>query len=319
MEPNYDIWLQMFNLEKPASSEAIVTFERAAGFALPVEYARFLAMSNGGFGEIGDHYLQFWPVEELLKWNEGYKVAEFAPGLFLFGSDGGGEAFAFDRKQPGLPVVMVPFIPLDRREAVELAPTFDAFLEKLYAEPDLLGAVPQEWDAEIEQAWDDAIAQVAEPYGPGKPGPWNLAQIDAYTEKCREDLDAAQAKLEEVYSLGGYDRYEFDLVQGRLDFPTSETAEVSFKALPIGTWSQSTNTWCWAWGDPSLPEDIAAKLTALESLAKDDEWIFYDRPAYKARLEDAWMMAAIAFNILEGLGVYRCPQDPQLFLLLVTG
>jgi hypothetical protein len=47
---------------------------------------------RGGF--IGENYLMAWPVEDLIQFNKEYLVDEAAPELFLFGSSGGGEAFA---------------------------------------------------------------------------------------------------------------------------------------------------------------------------------------------------------------------------------
>ena len=73
-----------------------------------------------------------WKIDELLRFNREYEVPEYAPGLFLFGSNGGGEAFAFDLRAEGRnPVVSVPFIGMDVRDALPLAETFDGFLEHL--------------------------------------------------------------------------------------------------------------------------------------------------------------------------------------------
>jgi hypothetical protein len=47
---------------------------------------------NGGEGSVGDTYVILWRIEELIEMSKAYDVAEYAPGLFLFGSDGGGEA-----------------------------------------------------------------------------------------------------------------------------------------------------------------------------------------------------------------------------------
>jgi hypothetical protein len=50
----------------------------------------------------------------------------------LFGSSGGGEAFAFDVREPGkTPVVSVPFVGMDLNDIAPLAETFDGFLEYL--------------------------------------------------------------------------------------------------------------------------------------------------------------------------------------------
>jgi len=120
-----------FGRNAPASREAIRQFEVESGVALREDYAAFLMYSNGGEGFIGGGYAIFWRVEELIENNKSYRVGDFAPDLFLFGSDGGGEAFAFDRRSKDQVIVSVPFIPLKLECALVLSPTFTGFLEML--------------------------------------------------------------------------------------------------------------------------------------------------------------------------------------------
>ena len=47
-------------------------------------------------------YVIFWKIGELTEVNKAYRVSEYAPGLFVFGSDDGGEAYAFDVLRPPL-------------------------------------------------------------------------------------------------------------------------------------------------------------------------------------------------------------------------
>jgi hypothetical protein len=79
-------------------------------FRLPAEYVQFLEQMNGGEGFIGENYLRVWPIEDLIQNNKNYHVDEVAPELFLFGSSGGGEAFAFGTRSSPPPIVAVPFI-----------------------------------------------------------------------------------------------------------------------------------------------------------------------------------------------------------------
>jgi len=51
--------------------------------------------------------------------------------LTLFGSNGAGEGFAFDMREPSKPVVSVPFIGIDLKEITPIATTFDGFLVNL--------------------------------------------------------------------------------------------------------------------------------------------------------------------------------------------
>ena len=57
-----------------------------------------------------------------------YKVAEFFPNFFFFGTDGGGEAYAFDTSRGESTVYEVPFIgrPSDARP---IADSFEALLD----------------------------------------------------------------------------------------------------------------------------------------------------------------------------------------------
>lgn len=123
--------LEPFKGNAPASDSQISDFEAQSGIKLPHEYLQFLKRMNGGCGFVGSHYLDMYPIDKLIEYNRGYGVAEFAPELFLFGSDGGGEAFEFDRRHADWPVVMVPFIPLDVRESVGVAPNFAVFFDTL--------------------------------------------------------------------------------------------------------------------------------------------------------------------------------------------
>lgn len=95
---------------------------------LPESYLDFLLRANGGEGFIGEQYVVVWRVEELLDLNKDYEVDKYAPGLFLFGSNGAGEAFAFDLNNAGC-VVMVPFIGMSLNDAVVVASTFDDLME----------------------------------------------------------------------------------------------------------------------------------------------------------------------------------------------
>ena len=81
------------------------------GAAIPADYLEFLRSTNGAEGAIGGKaYVTIWPAEEVTVLNEEYAVNEFAPGLLLFGSDGGDTGYAFDTRSNEERVVEVPFI-----------------------------------------------------------------------------------------------------------------------------------------------------------------------------------------------------------------
>jgi hypothetical protein len=126
-----------FGPKSPANPASIARCQSQLKFQLPVDYVQFLEQMNGGEGFVGENYLRAWPVEDLIQYNKDYHVEERAPGLLLFGSNGGGEAFAFDARSTPPVIVAVPFIVLNLEDAIVIAPSFTAFLQHLYRSEDL--------------------------------------------------------------------------------------------------------------------------------------------------------------------------------------
>lgn len=103
-------------------------------FSLPVDYVKFLRESNGGEGFINNNYLILWRAEELKIFNQEYEVEKYAPGLFLFGSDGGGEGYGFDLRDNSMSVIRVPFIGMELRYAKVVARDFTKLFEELFCD-----------------------------------------------------------------------------------------------------------------------------------------------------------------------------------------
>jgi hypothetical protein len=118
---------QAFQPNAPASTQAVTSLRTGLAKPLPESYFDFLARANGGEGFIGDRYVQLWRAEELAEMNHAYKTAEFFPNLFFIGSDGGGEAYAFDLSRTDATVFEVPFVGLPT-DARAIANSFDSFL-----------------------------------------------------------------------------------------------------------------------------------------------------------------------------------------------
>ncbi|MEM1060618.1 MAG: SMI1/KNR4 family protein [Verrucomicrobiota bacterium] len=123
-----------FDCQPGASEASIRNLGESVQTALPEDYITFLRKTNGGEGMIGKSYVVFWKAEEVVRLNNSYQVNHYAPGLLLLGSDGGGEAFAFDTRKIPLSVVEVPFVGMELQYATELAPSFHVFLERLLDE-----------------------------------------------------------------------------------------------------------------------------------------------------------------------------------------
>lgn len=126
-------FLDGLNRRPGATDAAIVESEKQLGLKLPAEYVEFLKFADGGEGFVGKNaYVMLWSGEELASMNQSYEVQNYAPGLLIFGSNGGGEAYGFDTRTPQWPIVQVPFVGMDWGDAKPMGGSFSAFLEHLH-------------------------------------------------------------------------------------------------------------------------------------------------------------------------------------------
>jgi hypothetical protein len=140
MKPELRAKFVDFSGLRGASPEVIQSVESALGLGLPADYVDLIGTINGGEGLVGNHYLMLWRIDDLLPFNKEYEVEQYAPGLLLFGSSGGGEAYAFDLRSDSPPVVSVPFIGMDAKLAIVVAQTFLSFIDGLSAQTRKSGA-----------------------------------------------------------------------------------------------------------------------------------------------------------------------------------
>src|SRR4051794_1898687 len=132
MGTDYQIYLKVFDRLPGATDSEIRDCEQMIKHTLPEEYAEFMRLTNGGEGFIGEGYASFFALDQLQLMNESYEVEDFAPGLVIFASNGGGEAYGFDTRDEEWPIVMVPFIVMDWKYAIPMGRSFSEFLQMLY-------------------------------------------------------------------------------------------------------------------------------------------------------------------------------------------
>ncbi|WP_131998275.1 SMI1/KNR4 family protein [Dokdonella fugitiva] len=131
-----DIWNRVSSglvLSVPALEAEIASAEAELGIRLPMEYREFLQKTNGAEGAIGaNEYISLWPVGRLKELNDAYEVDSYARGFLVVGSNGGGEAYAFDMLGDSCSISALPFVGLSREEARLIGKDFWAFLDNLW-------------------------------------------------------------------------------------------------------------------------------------------------------------------------------------------
>lgn len=128
MNENIKLLPDGFSFNGEASTDVIATLDY---LCLPDDFLFTLLQGNGGEGYIGDEYLILWKSEELIIFNKEYEVNKYAPGIFLFGSNGCGEGYGFDMRNKPYKIVEIPFIGMDLQYANYIADNFTDLLERM--------------------------------------------------------------------------------------------------------------------------------------------------------------------------------------------
>ena len=119
-------------LQPGTSLAAIRDREAELGITFPEDYVELMLLSNGLEGFLSSDpdspYIQIDPIEELMDDEAQQLAAEFWPRFIVFGSDGGGEAFAFDADHD-MRIVMFPWIG-GAEDIIVQAPTLGEFLHR---------------------------------------------------------------------------------------------------------------------------------------------------------------------------------------------
>lgn len=97
--------------------------------------------------------------------------------------------------------------------------------------------------------------------------PLSDQEIDEYFDECFETMRERQIAAVEEYSLGD-EFFEYRIAEGfdRLEFTHAGETGLSFEIVPIGSWSEASSTWKWAFSDERFP--LAARVRLAKSLTE---------------------------------------------------
>lgn len=103
--------------------------------ALPLDLEELLQDYDGAIIRRPGLYVHIWSADELASLNAAYAVDEFAPGLVLFGSDGGNVAFALCHgDSEDTAVATVPLVGISRDETLVVGSSLGDLLQHLAAQ-----------------------------------------------------------------------------------------------------------------------------------------------------------------------------------------
>ena len=136
---------------------------------------------------------------------------------------------------------------------------------------------------------------------------WTDEQYDQELERAVADLVGYQDALTE--QLGEFTLNDFDLYQGTLSFSSPDKEVLTLSAFPLGTYSEKTQTWMWAWSNQSIPQHQAQKTEILKDLAQETGIEAFEHEGLEGEMDDIWTLIAFALTKFNTIGCYVCPID----------
>ena len=98
---------------------------------LPADLRAFLDQHDGGRGKVGSRPLILWNAEQILRESQSQEVSLATPGLLLFGTDGGAEAYGYLARLRERRYGRIPLIAAGVHEFEALADSLDGLLQAL--------------------------------------------------------------------------------------------------------------------------------------------------------------------------------------------
>lgn len=140
--------------------------------------------------------------------------------------------------------------------------------------------------------------------------------FEEYANKTCQELTKFQDKFRNEYHLDDYTNWFYNQSSEILRL-YSDTKEVYFKYIPVGTFSQATNTWLWAWANESSVEPEKLKTLKVKEFGQKKKYTNLLKPHFDGDKYTGWELTAIAHHLLGGIGTYRVVSEhlEKYFLL----
>lgn len=138
-----------------------------------------------------------------------------------------------------------------------------------------------------------------------------------FCEKALNDLRAKSSAHASIWGLGHSERWDLNQNDGHLIFIFPDKI-VSCDAQIIGSWHRPSQTWRWAWSNPSVRKSLAVQSEKIKAYGTQRKIEKLITEKWSATEEDAWQMAALACLICNAQGVYRGPAG-DTFVFIAFG
>ncbi|MDH4428335.1 MAG: hypothetical protein QE495_17935 [Acidovorax sp.] len=132
------------------------------------------------------------------------------------------------------------------------------------------------------------------------------AWIDTVTEGHHALVDK-QRGLEADFGLSTFERWDYDQAAGTLTFSQDSVARVVADIEFIGSVSEASGTWRWAWANFHNAPRVVSRIGAVRDYGEAHGFLHLTVPQWAGDATDGWEVSGVAADVLGARGVYRVP------------
>ena len=150
--------------------------------------------------------------------------------------------------------------------------------------------------------YQDAMARSVEALD----GDTQAAWIEAVTQGHHALRDKQRA-LEQDYGIASFERWDYDQSAGTLTFSAGGVPRVVADIEFIGSVSEASGTWLWAWANFHNEAPVVSRIAAVREWGEAQGFLHLTVPLWKGDATDGWELSGVAAQVLGAQGVYRVP------------
>lgn len=142
-------------------------------------------------------------------------------------------------------------------------------------------------------------------------------EYEQYLEEAYAQLQLRQDKLIQEYRLSTWERFDWNQDSQELVFSDQGQPKVIAKIQFVGSFSNRSNTWRWAWANDSVVPGMKQDVARVKALGEQRGWKRLVTPQWDADEQDGWNMTAVAAHVLDAQGAYRTPDEDGFTFMII--
>lgn len=133
--------------------------------------------------------------------------------------------------------------------------------------------------------------------------------FDRLLRRSWNQLKSRQERLKSAYGFGSYERFDLDQDSGTIVFSDRGVPKLIADFQIVGTTSDLSGTWLWAWANSSLDSALAGDAALVREFGERKRYGKLTEASWPGEDIDGWEMTALQAEIVKADGAYRAPHD----------